>query len=139
MILEVLNSMSAENKLKYTKKDNTLILTGNINNLPHLFISYDQTEIPIEIKGNTLNINPNSNTNKIGIKTLKSYSKMQIKADTIVLKRSAFNIVLYIFLGLFVAFCLILTIYCWQDAAVTFQFVRNLIKSYFLKDNRARI
>lgn len=115
------------------------MLSGNINNLPHLFISYDQTEIPIEIKGSILKINQNSNTNKIGIKTLKSYSKIQVKADAIVLKRSAFNIVLYIFLGLFVAFSLILTIYCWQDAASTFNFVRNLIKSFFFKDNRARV
>lgn len=55
------------------------------------------------------------------------------------MKRSSFNIVLYIFLGLFLLFSLLLTINCKRDVEFTMDFVQLLFRSTFLKDNRARV
>lgn len=115
MILEVLNSMPAENGIRYTRTEENFRLEGKLANFPHLIINHGSIQIPLVVKSNVLKLNAETASNKIGIEALKGYSKVQIREHGIVLKRSSFNIVLYIFLGLFLLFSLVLTLNCRRD------------------------
>lgn len=86
MILEVLNSMSADNGIKWNKPDsNQIILKGNLYNFPHIAFVRGDMQIQLEIlptyKGDTavLHLNNETTSNRIGLKTLKGYSKLQVK------------------------------------------------------------
>jgi hypothetical protein len=139
MILEVLNSMPLENNIRYTRSEDSIHLEGTLSNFPHLIINSGNAQIPIEIVGSVLRLNTEGTSNRIGVRSLKSYSKIQISEWDIVLKRSSFNIVLYVFLGLFIVLSLVLTISCRREVEFTLGFVQLLFRSVILKDNRARV
>lgn len=142
MILEVLNSMTADNGIRWNKTDSTkILLQGNLYNFPHIALVRGEMQIQLDVLHDaaTLYLNNETTSNRIGLQALKGYSKLQVQESGFVLKGSAFNIVLYIFLGLFVAFSLALTINCRNETAYTINFIRTIFKSVFLKDRRARV
>lgn len=79
MILEVLNSMPAENGISYTRSGNKIMLDGKLSNFPHIIINHGNLQIPLFVEGPLLKLNAEATANRIGIQALKGYSKVQVR------------------------------------------------------------